>query len=337
MKVDVSCSKQDMVNYLLRDQSHDIKQASVTCMAPTNIALCKYWGKRDQQLHLPCNSSLSVSLGDKGCTTSLSLIDAAQDEVILNKKKLTSDSEFYIKLVTFLDFFRGPQQHHYRVETISNIPIAAGLASSACGFAAMVLALRDLYGWQLNDGDLSILARLGSGSAARSLWQGFVEWRRGERADGLDSQAFPIDVDWPEFEIGILLLDPQQKSVSSRLAMQRTVETSELYRVWPRKAETDFLCIKQALLEKDFDRLAACAENNALLMHATMQNAQPSINYWTEDSLLAMQQVWQCRQQGLPVYFTMDAGPNVKLLFKTQHCQDIQRAFPGLLVVNRNP
>ncbi|MDF1655484.1 MAG: diphosphomevalonate decarboxylase [Coxiellaceae bacterium] len=335
MKVDVSCSKQEMVDYLLRDQSHDAQQSSVTCMAPTNIALCKYWGKRDQQLHLPCNSSLSVSLGDKGCTTTLRLLDAAQDVVILNKKKLAADSEFYIKLVSFLDLFRGPENHYYHVETTSNIPIAAGLASSACGFAAMVLVLRDLYAWQLDDGDLSILARLGSGSASRSLWQGFVEWRRGERADGLDSQAFPIDVDWPEFEVGLLLLDDQQKPVSSRAGMQRTVETSSLYRIWPRKAETDFVTIKQALLAKDFIRLAACAENNALLMHATMQNAQPSVNYWTEDSILAMQQVWQCRQQGLPVYFTMDAGPNVKLLFQSKHRQAIEQAFPSMLVVNR--
>ncbi len=337
MKVDVSCNKQEMVDYLLRDQSRDVTQASVTCMAPTNIALCKYWGKRDQQLHLPCNSSLSVSLGGKGCTTTLSLLDADQDEVMLNKKALTNDSDFFLKLVGFLDLFRGNKQHHYRVETTSNIPIAAGLASSACGFAAMVLALRDLYGWQLNDGDLSILARLGSGSASRSLWQGFVEWRRGERADGLDSQAFPIDINWPEFEVGLLLLDEQQKSVSSRIAMQRTVESSALYRIWPRKAETDFVCIKQALLAKDFDCLAACAENNALLMHATMQNAQPSVNYWTEDSILAMQQVWQCRQQGIPVYFTMDAGPNVKLLFQSQHRDAIAQAFPAMLTVNRNP
>ncbi|MDF1759483.1 MAG: diphosphomevalonate decarboxylase [Coxiellaceae bacterium] len=336
MKVDVSCNKQEMVDYLLRDQSREIKQSSVTCMAPTNIALCKYWGKRDQQLHLPCNSSLSVSLGDKGCTTTLSLLDAAQDDVILNKKKLAYDSEFYSKLVAFLDLFRGTEQHYYRVETISNIPIAAGLASSACGFAAMVLALRDLCGWQLDDGDLSILARLGSGSASRSLWQGFVEWRRGERADGLDSQALPIDIDWPEFEVGLLLLDEQQKSVSSRVAMQRTVETSSLYRIWPRKAEADFSCIKQALLAKDFERLAACAENNALLMHATMQNAQPQVNYWAEDSVLAMQQVWQCRQQGIPVYFTMDAGPNVKLLFQSQHRNAIAQVFPAMLTVNRN-
>lgn len=335
MTIEVGCNKQDIVDFLLREQSHTPASKPVTAMAPTNIALCKYWGKRDQQLHLPCNSSLSVSLGDKGCTTSLEVIDGGHDEVTLNGKPLAADSDFYQKLARFLDLFRGPEQHHYRIDTTSNIPIAAGLASSACGFAAVVLALRGLYGWNLDESNLSILARLGSGSASRSLWQGFVEWRRGTRADGLDSQAYPLAIDWPEFQIGLLLLDQQQKPVSSRLAMQRTVETSSLYRIWPRKAETDFLAIKAAVVDKDFERLALLAENNALLMHATMQNAQPPINYWTEDSIQAMQQVWQCRQQGLSVYFTMDAGPNVKLLFPLSAKDAVCRAFPTMMMVNR--
>lgn len=328
-------NKQQVVDQLLQDQAWQPASDPVSAFAATNIALCKYWGKRDQQLHLPCNSSVSVSLGDKGCTTSIVIADDAQDTVWLNDKRVTSDTAFYKKLSRYLDLFRGPKDFYFHVRTHSNIPIAAGLASSACGFAALVLALRSLFNWQLSDQQCSILARLGSGSASRSIWPGFVEWQRGERADGMDSHGMPLPVNWPEFSIGLLVLSETQKTIGSRDAMQRTVETSSLFSIWPERAETDCQAIRQAVLRKDFERVASTAEANALLMHASMHAAKPPVNYWLAESIAAMQQVWFLRRNGIPVYFTMDAGPNVKLLYPASYLPQVQQAFPALMPINR--
>ncbi len=328
-------TKQQVVEQLLQDQSWQPAVESATAFAPTNIALCKYWGKRDQQLHLPCNSSVSVSLGGKGCTTTITLVDSNHDQVWLNGATVEQSTLFYQKLSHFLDLFRGPADLHYQVRTDSNIPIAAGLASSACGFAALVLALRVLFAWQISDQACSILARMGSGSASRSIWSGFVEWQRGERADGMDSFGLPLPVSWPEFGIGLLLLDEKPKVVGSRDAMQRTVETSSLFSIWPERAEADCQAIRQAIMRKDFERVASTAEANALLMHASMQAAQPPVNYWLPESISAMQQAWNLRRNGIPVYFTMDAGPNVKLLYPDSYFAELQQHFPALVPINR--
>ncbi len=326
--------KQGVVDALLQDQMCQPTEQTVSAFASTNIALCKYWGKRDQVLHLPCNSSVSLSLPDHGCTTNLSVLDAAEDEVWLNGERIEVDARFYQKLVAYLDLFRGNQQHHYRVKTDSNIPIAAGLASSACGFAAIVLALRQLYQWTLSDKDCSMLARLGSGSASRSLWPGFVAWQRGHSVDGMDSYAYPLEQAWPEFCMAVLMVDEQQKPISSREGMQCTVETSSLFAAWPEKAETDFVAIKRAVLDRDFFTVASLAENNALFMHATMHAAKPPINYWQTASIAAMQKVWQLRRDGLAVYLTMDAGPNIKLIYRTKDADAVKQNFPEMIVVS---
>src|SRR5690606_6915553 len=153
----------------------------------------------------------------------------------------------------------------------------AGLASSACGFASLVSALNDLLDWKLAKRDLSILARLGSGSAARSLWMGFVEWHAGVQADGMDSYADALPFEWPELCIGILALSDKEKPISSREAMQRTVSTSVLYNSWPKKVLQDMIIIKQALQVKNFSLLGGTAESNALTMHATMLSSWPPI------------------------------------------------------------
>jgi diphosphomevalonate decarboxylase len=148
--------------------------------APSNIALCKYWGKRDEELNLPVTASLSISLGRLGSTTKLSLRPDS-DVVRLDKKELAPDSPFARRIGAFLDLFRRDAGMYFEVEAVNTIPTAAGFASSASGFAALVTALDELFGWELDKRELSILARLGSGSACRSLHHGFVEWRAGTR------------------------------------------------------------------------------------------------------------------------------------------------------------
>jgi len=304
---------------------------TASAFAPTNIALCKYWGKRDTALNLPVTSSLSISLADKGATTTISVHEEAQDIILLNGKVMATNEKLGKRVCQFLDLFRDGKKFHIDMQI--NVPLAAGLASSACSFASLVLALNDLLGWNLSARDLSILARQGSGSAARSLWQGFVEWHAGTRADGTDSFAEPIAVKWPELRVGLLILSEKSKPIPSREAMQRTVETSALYKAWPQKVAHDLALLKRAIQEKNFSLLGATAESNAMTMHATMLSAWPPVCYYLPETLTAMQKIWQLRSEGVDVYFTQDAGPNLKLLFLQKDQEAVLTQFSAIEIV----
>lgn len=321
---------QQIVESLLGDKIRQPKKNEGQAFAPSNIALIKYWGKLNQDLHLPFNSSVSVSLGDKGARTTIRIIDGPEHKVILNDQAVAHDSSFYQKLKSYLNLFQKQLPYHFEVITYSTVPIAAGVASSACGFAALVLALNDLFDFSLSENKLSILARLGSGSACRSLWQGFVLWQQGVESHGMDSYALPLKVEWPDFMVGLWCFDSSEKSISSREGMQRTVETSSLYKVWPTMAETACKQMCEWIKAKDFSQVGQLAESNALMMHATMHNANPTVNYWQPASVMAMQQVWQARREGLEVYFTMDAGPNLKLLTQKKDLMLLRSAFPDV-------
>ncbi len=299
--------------------------------APANIALCKYWGKRDEVLNLPVTGSLSISLGALGSHCHIRPCEGA-DRVTLADEVLPVEHPFCRRLSAFLDLFRGPDREHYAVTTANSIPTAAGFASSASGFAAVVLALDDLHGWELSRRELSVLARLGSGSACRSLWQGLVEWEMGTASDGMDSCGHPLTERWDELRIGLWVLEGGKKPVGSREAMRRSVATSPCYASWPAVVERDMAALKAAIAARDFERLGQTAEANALAMHATMITAQPPVLYWKPASVAGMQAVWEARAEGLPLYFTMDAGPNLKLLFPASAEAEVMQRFPELRV-----
>ena len=320
------------VKKILENASHGAFEKGYG-FAPSNIALCKYWGKRDKILNLPQNSSLSISLGNKGTQTQIKR--SSYDKFILNDQVLDSSSLFYQRLKTFLDLFRDScRAPGFEVITKNNIPTSAGLASSASGYAALVLALNDLAGWDLPRQLLSMLARLGSGSASRSLFKGFAIWHCGQRDDGTDSFAESIDVTWSELRIGVITLTDNEKPVDSRSGMERTVETSNRYKGWPERARMDIETIYEAIKNKDFQILGSTSELNALEMHATMREATPPLDYFLPETRAQIDYVQQLRADGLPVYLTIDAGPNIKLLFKAEHQDDILLAFPSLEVIN---
>lgn len=327
--------KSDVVQHILGEKWRQTpRHKTGKAFAPSNIALCKYWGKREQELNLPVTSSLSISLGNQGASVSLTPHDKSQDDIFLNGKAVETSAPFSKRLTDFLNLFRVSPAHCFSIVIETNVPVAAGLASSACGFASIVKALDALFGWELDAKHLSILARLGSGSASRSIWQGFVEWHRGERDDGIDCFAEFIPDVWQELRVGLLILNAQEKGVGSREAMQRTVATGSLYSAWPAKVSQDLAILKQAITAKDFNTLGKTAESNALAMHATMLSAWPPINYALPETLLGMQKIWKLRQEGLSVYFTQDAGPNLKLLFLEQDRPSIESNFSGLKVIN---
>lgn len=308
-------------------------QSTADAFAPSNIALCKYWGKRASELNLPINSSLSISLAHLGTRTQISLSEDGCEHVILNGQEISLDQPFAAKVINFVNLFRRDQVIPLVIQTANNIPTAAGLASSASGFAALTLTLNQFFNLGLSPEVLSAFARMGSGSASRSIFTGFVEWEMGCREDGMDSFATALPVSWPELRVGLVKVSTAQKSVDSRSGMKRTIETASLYQSWPAQAARDIQTLHEALESDDFTLLGSTAEHNAMSMHATMIASWPPLVYWQPESLVAMQKVWALRQSGIEVYFTMDAGPNLKLLFEAKNQALLELEFPELEVV----
>ena len=326
-------NKQEAVNLLLHKKNKEPVRESATAFAPTNIALIKYWGKRDEELNLSLTNSLSITLPNKGATTTIKINNKNEDEVFLNHQKIDPASEFFHRLISFLNLFRPSMKVYYQLHTEVNIPVAAGVASSACGFAALVKALNILYDWNCEPSELSILSRLGSGSACRSLWNGFVEWEKGSKANGMDSFGHPLSLKWKGFCVGLLLLNVEKKLISSRKAMRLTKETSPLYKTWPQQVENDLIEIKQHLEHKNFDGVGRVAECNAEAMHLSMKNAVPSIDYASSETLAFIQKIKKLRKEGLSLYYTQDAGPNLKLLFLEKDIEIIQQQFEDVEII----
>lgn len=298
---------------------------------PTNIALCKYWGKRDVELNLPVTASLSIALPKKGTDTKIKLLDSEEDAdiIYLNEKKVNKSHVFYKRISEFLNLFRVNNKS-FHVDTVSNIPVAAGLASSASGFAALVGALNDLFDWRLTLDKQSVLARLGSGSAARSFWSGFVFLNKGIKSDGMDCFAESIECNWKELKIGLLMLDNSEKYISSRKAMNISVDTCPFYKVWPETVDSAIEKTFKAIESKDFTLLGETAEKNAMAMHSIMLSSYPAIDYSIDKTHLERKKVWELRKNGVEVYFTQDAGPNIKLLFLEKDFEKVKEAFPEM-------
>ena len=331
-------TKNEFVKRILSGHTPSIKEKA-TAFAPANIALVKYWGKRDKGLNLPVTDSLSIDLGNLGTTTTVEPSD--RDIVILNGKQLAQDDAFAIKVIDFVSLFRNAlnqaatNQPALAITTENNIPTGAGVASSASGFAALTKALDQFFGLALAGRELSLLANLGSGSASRSIFKGFVYRHAGTDPDGMDSCSEPLPYTWPELKIGLVTVSAKAKRVSSREGMERTVATSPLYKQWPQQVKEDMEKVLTAIKEKDFELLGATAESNALTMHKCIQASVPPINYFEPETVAIINKVQELRKNGLPLYLTIDAGPNVKLLYLEQDEDKVKRQFPDMQVVNK--
>jgi diphosphomevalonate decarboxylase len=291
--------------------------SSVTVVTHANIALIKYWGKRDQLLHLPTKSSLSVGLDALATQTTIERTSLPTDQVFINGAPAAANAAQPI--MTFLTLFKQMYgiTSTLSISSINNFPTAAGLASSASGFSALALGLDRLFNLGLTSAQLSILARRGSGSACRSCFGGFVIWHQGQAADGHDSvaeQLFPAE-HWPELRIIVVLVSATPKAVSSRVAMQRSATTSAHYAQWLEESRERLQHMHGALAAKDLAAIGCLAEADCLGMHKTMHTSQPPINFWSATTAAVMQAIIDLRaKDGVTCYFTIDAGPNVKIL-----------------------
>ena len=307
-----------------------------TAKAHTNIALIKYWGKRNEAIILPTNNSLSLTLDGFHTTTTVDFQDKLSADVFtLDDKPVMGTS--YNRVTKFLDLIRkiaGKENLYANVKSINEVPTAAGFASSASGFAALAAAGAKAIGLELNDQELSRLTRQGSGSACRSIYGGFAEWEMGEKSDGTDSYAVPIAAaDHWDVRVAAVVLNATMKKVSSREGMKRTVDTSAFYSGWLDSIPQDLTQIKEGIKAKDFEKVGQIAEANCLRMHATTLGAYPPFTYWLDTTMTVMQIVQDMRAEGIPAYFTIDAGPNVKVLYLPENEKTVEntlRHIPGV-------
>ncbi|WP_047172789.1 diphosphomevalonate decarboxylase [Staphylococcus xylosus] len=292
--------------------------------AHTNIALIKYWGKADETYIIPMNNSLSVTLDRFYTETKVTFDESYTKDTLILNGEVVEENEA-IKISKFMDIVReiGGTSAHAYIESDNYVPTAAGLASSASAYAALAAACDKALNLGLTGKALSRLARRGSGSASRSIYGGFVEWEKGH--DDETSYSFPVEADNWENDLAMIfvVINNKSKKVSSRAGMSHTSDTSRFYQYWLDHVDEDISAVKHAINQKDFKQLGEVIEANGLRMHATNLGAQPPFTYMVDDSYLVMDIVHQCREAGYPCYFTMDAGPNVKILVEKKNQQAV--------------
>lgn len=285
-----------------------------SAQAHANIALVKYWGKRNLEWNLPLAGSLSLTLEGLTTTTTVSWDEAASDRLILDGKEATGGALDKARVVLDEIRRRAEINAFARVESANNFPTGAGLASSASGLAALTVAAAQAANFDCSDEVLSIIARRGSGSACRSIFGGFVEWLPGTQEEGNDSHAvqlFPAQ-HW-DLRVVVAVIQDQPKAVNSTEGMLHTAETSPFFLPYIETVASDIAQAKQAIAERDIESLGRVAERSALRMHASMMAADPALIYLQPNSWRVIDRVKELQKTGVKCFFSADAGPNVKI------------------------
>ena len=305
-----------------------------TVRAHTNIALIKYWGKKDKALKIPHNSSLSLTLDEFYTDTKVTYDDSLEKDVFYLDDKLVED-HIAKRVYWFMDEIRKKYNlsSYAKIESWNHVPKEAGLASSASAFAALAKAATlDL---NLSDKELSRLSRLGSGSASRSIYGDFVRWNMGH--DDNDSFAEPLDVPvWDDIRMVVCLVNEGPKPYLSSMAMDKTAEESVYYDSWVKQSAIDIKEMEDALKEQDIYKVGSIAQANALRMHASLL----AIDMWYfEPETIRVMNVVRELQKTIPVYFTMDAGPNVKILTTAAYVDELITALGDIetVICSRGP
>ena len=281
--------------------------STATAIAHPNIALVKYWGKSDATLNLPETGSLSLTLDVFPTTTTVTLDDALTADT-LELDGLPAEGTPLDRVRRFLDLVRAQAgvATHARVVSRNTVPTGAGLASSASGFAALAAAASAAYGLPTDTVSLSRLARRGSGSASRSVLPALAVWHEGD-----DATSYAEPVTGPEIAMVVATVDAGPKAVSSREAMRRSAATSPYYPAWVTSTRETLEVALEACADDDFTALGRLAETNALRMHAAIQGCEPPVRYLAPASVALFDRVAALRAEGVDVWGTADAGPNV--------------------------
>ncbi|WP_166986120.1 diphosphomevalonate decarboxylase [Canibacter zhoujuaniae] len=295
---------------------------TATAIAHPNIALIKYWGKRDETLMLPAAGSLSMTLDSVATRTTVS-VGGDSDVFQLNGELSTGRAAD--KVFKFLDLVRQLAGSDDRATVLSHndAPTAAGLASSASGFAALATAAAAAYGLNLSTAELSRLARRGSGSAARSLIDRFAVWHAGDD----DQTSFAEEIDAPDMRMIICEINAGPKAVSSRDGMRHTRDTSPFYPAWAPATEKALAEMLAACAAQDFTKIGELTEAHAMQMHALALSAVPPLRYLAPTSFAAFDRIAELRATGIETYGTADAGPNVVAIARPKDAAAVAAAL----------
>lgn len=301
-----------------------------TAIANSNIALIKYWGKANDKLFLPTNSNISITLDGLNSHTTVEFLSGHKEDIV-NIDGKNMEGEKREKVVRHLNLIRNIANSNLRAKVVSknNFPSAAGMASSASGFAALTVAACASLGMNLDKKQLSVISRQGSGSSCRSIYGGYVEWIKGKQNE--DSYALQLaDENYFDIRDIIAIVEQEEKKVSSRAGMADTIKTCPLYSSRVNAAEENLIKIKKSIKEKNFSEIGKIAEFDCLLMHATMLTTLPSLIYWSPETVRIIKLVQEWREDGLESYFTIDAGPNVHILSLPENVKEIERRLKEL-------
>lgn len=303
-------------------------------VAHPNIALIKYWGNRDHDLRLPSNSSISMTLAGLESRTHITFSSSLErDEFELNGK--TAQDAARHRVSTHLDHLRhlaGSSEHAF-VKSANSFPAGTGIASSAAGFAALTVAACQALDLPLDPGNLSRLARRGSGSACRSLFGGFVQWLAADHDE--DSFAEPIAPadHWPLRDV-IAIVSTDEKAVGSTRGHE-LAPTSPLQQARLAHTPSRLERCRRAIMERDFGALAQLVELDSDMMHAVMMTSTPPLLYWQPTTVAVMHEIRRLRSEGLPLCYTLDAGPNVHCLTPAEHAGRVEAALSEINGVRR--
>ena len=305
-----------------------------------NIAIVKYWGKKDAKKMIPASSSISLTLNDMFTETEMEFISDEDIKISVEKEMKNGDYKdkfsdmtdlFYLngelqdsvhteKISKVVDLFRENRSQKVKISTTNNMPTAAGLSSSSSGLSAVIKACNELFGKNYTQSELAQISKFGSGSSSRSFFGPIAAW------DKDTGEICEVKTDL-KLAMIVLVLNENKKKISSRNGMGLCAKTSTYFDEWVKQSEIDFINMKKYLAENDFEKVGTLTEENALRMHKTTETANPPFSYFNEKTYEAMDFVKNLRNNGEKCYFTMDAGPNVKVLCLEEDLEKLAEIF----------
>jgi diphosphomevalonate decarboxylase len=312
-----------------------VEIGKATAVACSNVPFIKYWGNRDDALRLPANASLSMNLAGMVTETTVAFDQSlARDEVTIDDQPAEGPAR--ARVSTHLDLIRHQAglRAAARVVSRNNFPVGTGVASSASAFAALTVAACAAAGLQRTEAELSALARRGSGSACRSVPGGYTEWLMGQGDATSFARSLAPPSHWDLRDV-VAVVSREHKAVGSSdghsLAASSPLHAARLSIIPALLA-----ACKRALLARDLAAMGVLMEQDAVMMHAIMMTSRPPLYYWAPATLAVIHAVQSWRADGLPVYFTIDAGPNVHLVCEAADAAVVRpraQALPGVLDV----
>ena len=305
-----------------------------------NIAIVKYWGKKDAKKMIPATSSISLTLNDMFTETEMEFISDEDIKISVEKEMKNGDYKdkfsnmtdlFYLngelqdsvhteKISKVVDLFRENRSQKVKISTTNNMPTAAGLSSSSSGLSAVIKACNKLFGKNYTQSELAQISKFGSGSSSRSFFGPIAAW------DKDTGEIYEVRTDL-KLAMIVLVLNENKKEISSRNGMELCAKTSTYFDEWVKQSEIDFVNMKKYLAENNFEKVGILTEENALRMHKTTETANPPFTYFNEKTYEAMDFVKNLRNNSEKCYFTMDAEPNVKVLCLEEDLEKLAGIF----------